>query len=42
MLFWVENVFWGIGGYKGDGYWNVSVYFVNEFDRVEFENSVKV
>ena len=26
MLFWAENAFWGIGGHKGDGYWNASAY----------------
>ena len=41
MLFWAENAFWGIGGHKGDGYWNASAYPVNESDRAEFENSVK-
>ena len=22
MLFWSENAFWGIGGFRADGYWN--------------------
>ena len=26
VLFWSENDFWGIGGYKGDGYFNASSY----------------
>ena len=24
MLFWSENVFWGIGGFGADGYWKSS------------------
>ena len=41
MLSWAENAFWGIGGHKGDGYWNASAYPVNEADRAGFESSVK-
>lgn len=41
MLFWSENAFWGIGGHKGDGYWNASAYPINEKDREDFDNSVK-
>lgn len=41
MLFWAENAFWGIGGHKGDGYWDCSAYPVNEKDRAGFDQSVK-
>lgn len=41
MLFWSENAFWGIGGHKGEGYWDASAYPVNEKDREGFNNSVK-
>lgn len=41
MLFWSENCFWGIGGFKPDGYWNCSAYPVNAADEAEFEASVK-
>jgi len=41
VLFWSENCFWGIGGFKPDGYWNSSAYPVNPDDDVEFEASVK-
>ena len=40
MLFWAENAFWGIGGFKPDGYWNASAYPVNPDDRKEFDESV--
>lgn len=39
MLFWSEAVFWGIGGFKPDGYWNASAYPVQEKDRAGFEQS---
>ncbi len=39
MLFWSEAPFWGIGGFKPDGYWNSSAYPVNEKDKVGFEES---
>jgi beta-galactosidase len=32
MLFWSENAFWGIGGFKGDGWWNCSAYPTNPAD----------
>ncbi len=41
MLFWSENAFWGIGGFKGDGYWNCSAYPTNPADEAGFEASVK-
>lgn len=41
MLFWSENAFWGIGGFRPDGYWNCSAYPVREEDRPEFDASVK-
>lgn len=39
MLFWSEAPFWGIGGYKPDGYWNSSAYPVNKADEDDFEKS---
>lgn len=39
MLFWSEAPFWGIGGYKPDGYWNSSAYPVNKSDETGFEES---
>lgn len=39
MLFWSEALFWGIGGYKPDGYWNSSAYPVNKADEADFEES---
>jgi beta-galactosidase len=41
VLFWSENAFWGIGGFKPDGYWNCSAYPGNPADQPEFEASVK-
>ncbi len=41
VLFWSENSFWGLGGFKGDGYWNASAYPVREQDQVLFEVHVK-
>lgn len=41
MLFWPENAFWGIGGFKEDGYWDSSAYPVAEKDRAGFDESVK-
>ena len=41
MLLWSENCFWGIGGFKGDGYWNCSAYPTNVADQAAFEASVK-
>lgn len=39
MLFWSEAPFWGIGGFKPDGYWNSSAYPVNQADESDFETS---
>ncbi|HWT74187.1 MAG TPA: glycoside hydrolase family 2 TIM barrel-domain containing protein [Mobilitalea sp.] len=39
MLFWSELCFWGIGGCKGDGYWNSSAYPIHAEDEKEFEES---
>ena len=39
MLFWAEAPFWGIGGYKPDGYWNSSAYPVTTSDEAGFEES---
>ena len=41
VLFWSETPFWGIGGYKEDGYWDSSAYPTNEKNRIGFENSLK-
>lgn len=40
MLCWSETPFWGIGGYKLDGYWNSSAYPVNKENESGFEESV--
>jgi hypothetical protein len=40
VLFWSENHFWGIGGYKGDGYFNASSYPTVEADQAPFEAHV--
>jgi hypothetical protein len=40
VLFWSENDFWGIGGYKGDGYFNASSYPTIEADQAPFEAHV--
>jgi beta-galactosidase len=40
VLFWSENDFWGIGGYKGDGYFNASSYPTVEADQTPFEAHV--
>lgn len=37
ILFWSELCFWGIGGFKEDGYWDSSAYPVNEEDQRPFE-----
>lgn len=39
MLFWSEAPFWGIGGFKPDGFWDSSAYPVYEADRDGFETS---
>jgi hypothetical protein len=40
ILFWSEVPFWGIGGFKSDGYWDSSAYPVHEKDQRAFEKSV--
>lgn len=39
ILFWSEAPFWGIGGFKPDGYWDSSAYPVNEKEEEGFEAS---
>lgn len=39
MLCWSEAPFWGIGGYKPDGYWNSSAYPVDRENESGFEDS---
>lgn len=39
VLFWSEAPFWGIGGFRQDGYWNSSAYPVNKKDETQFEES---
>lgn len=39
MLFWSEAPFWGIGGYKADGYWDSGAYPQDERDAAAFEES---
>lgn len=41
ILYWSENAFWAIGGFKPDGYWNSSAYPPAPEDQPEFEASVK-
>ncbi|HSI09424.1 MAG TPA: glycoside hydrolase family 2 TIM barrel-domain containing protein [Rariglobus sp.] len=41
VLLWSENAFWGIGGFRPDGYWNCSAYPVAAEDEKPFEESVK-
>ena len=41
VLFWSENCFWGMGGFKTDGYWNASAYPPKAEDQPGFEASVK-
>jgi hypothetical protein len=40
VLFWSENNFWGIGGYKADGYFNASSYPSVEADQAPFDAHV--
>ncbi|WP_442795958.1 glycoside hydrolase family 2 TIM barrel-domain containing protein [Pelobium manganitolerans] len=40
MLFWSENAFWGIGGFKPEGYWNASAYPTQAEDQQAFEQNV--
>ena len=39
MLFWSEAPFWGIGGFRPDGYWDSSAYPVDKKDAQAFEAS---
>lgn len=39
LLFWSEAPFWGIGGFKPDGYWNSSAYPVEKKYEQAFEES---
>lgn len=39
MLFWSEAPFWGIGGYRGDGYWDSSAYPEDSSLHADFEES---
>lgn len=39
MLFWSEAPFWGIGGFKADGYWNSSAYPTDSLHTEAFEAS---
>lgn len=39
MLFWSETAFWGIGGFKSDGYWDSSAYPVRKENEAAFEES---
>lgn len=41
MLFWSENCFWGIGGFKPEGDWSCSAYPTIAKDEKPFEESVK-
>jgi len=41
LLFLPENVFWGIGGFKKDGFWNANAYPTQKEDEEAFEQSVK-
>lgn len=39
ILFWSEAPFWGIGGFKPDGYWNSSAYPVDSCYEAAFNAS---
>ena len=39
MLFWSEAPFWGIGGFRPDGYWDSSAYKFDKKDAQAFEAS---
>lgn len=41
ILFWSENVFWGIGGFGRDGYWTSSAMPVKKEHFEPFEESLK-
>jgi hypothetical protein len=40
VLFWSENDFWSIGGFKADGYFNAGSYPAVEADQAPFEAHV--
>ena len=39
LMFIPENSVWGIGGFKGDGYWDSSTYPIHEKDKLAYEQS---
>jgi len=41
LIFWSENCFWGIGGFRGEGTWSSSAYPVKPEDEIPFKESVK-
>lgn len=41
MLFWSENAFWGIGGFRADGYWNAGAFPAAPADTARFGESVR-
>lgn len=41
ILFWSEGVFWGIGGFGRDGYWDSSAMPVEKRHYADFEASLK-
>ncbi|MEG1529332.1 MAG: glycoside hydrolase family 2 TIM barrel-domain containing protein, partial [Clostridia bacterium] len=41
ILFWSENMFWGIGGFGRDGYWDSSAMPVHREQFAPFEASLK-
>lgn len=41
LLFWSEGVFWGIGGFSDEGYWDSSAMPTRQNDYAEFEKSLK-
>lgn len=41
VMYWSEGVFWGIGGFKEDGYWDSAAYPPNPAHRAKFEQSLK-
>lgn len=41
ILLWSEGVFWGIGGFTADGYWNSSAYPPDARHHAGFETSLR-
>lgn len=41
ILLWSEGLFWGIGGFKGDGYWDSSAYPIDPAHEAAFEESLR-